>query len=57
MLLYVYLIIAIILFFNLNKVSTNPVWVDIILCVFWPLLASIMIIAFIGLIIYNLVYE
>jgi len=57
MLLYIYLIIAIIFFFKLNNDSTNPVWVDIILSILWLLLATIILMAFIGLIIYNLIFE
>jgi len=50
-------IIGLICFLILLKDSTNPLWVDILLSIFWPIPVIIIIIFLIGVIFYNIFYE
>lgn len=45
------------MFLILLKDSTNPFIVDILLSIFWPIEVSIIILALIGIIIYNIFFE
>ena len=55
--IYLYFILAVIAFCLINKDSTNPVWVDIILGLCWPLIIVLLILGFVFILGYNVVYE
>lgn len=55
--LYIYIIGLILFFILLRKDSSNPLWFDIILSLFYPILILIIILGFIGILIYNIIFE
>ena len=59
MIYFLFYIFGVICFLILLKKyeSTNPFIVDILLSIFWPIEVSIIILALIGIIIYNIIFE
>jgi len=54
--LFLYILGFILFFIMLRKYSTNPIWVDIILSILWFVCLSLILLLFLGLLIYNILY-
>ena len=57
MIYFIFYIFGIICFLILLNDTVNPFIVDILLSIFWPIEVSIIILALIGIIIYNIFFE
>ena len=56
--IYLYFIIVILFFYILRSSgSTNPIWCDILLSLFWAFLISIILIGLLIILIFNLILE